>query len=89
MHRALVGSCNGTSWSPISCALCGIRTRVLAVADLTGDGKEEIVLIHADEMIIQWLTSESSYNRGHVDTHPTACSLSLMGEAENTGDAAS
>jgi hypothetical protein len=37
------------------------RQRVFAVADMTGDGKPEIMLVHPDTMTIQWMTSESGY----------------------------
>jgi hypothetical protein len=37
------------------------RQRVFTVADMTGDGKPEIMLVHPDTMTIQWMTSESGY----------------------------
>jgi hypothetical protein len=60
VKNSMVGSCGGTNIMH-TCATCGIGTRAFAVADMTGDGKEEMVLIHTDTMTIEWRTSESGY----------------------------
>lgn len=38
-----------------------MRTRAIAVPDMTGDGKAEIVFVQPDLMTISWATSESNY----------------------------
>jgi hypothetical protein len=59
--RAVVGACNGTEVVP-ACGSCGVRTKAFGVADMTGDGKEEIMLYNPHRTHIEWRTSESSHS---------------------------
>ncbi|GMU39119.1 MAG: hypothetical protein HS104_02385 [Polyangiaceae bacterium] len=34
---------------------------MVGVADMTGDGKSEILVVEPDSMTINWITSESGY----------------------------
>ena len=45
-----------------------VRQRVFAVADMTGDGKPEIMLVNPDTMTIRWMTSESGYTTAYSRT---------------------
>ena len=59
-RSSVVGACNGANLN-VACANCGVRSRVFAVGDMTGDGRDEIIAIHPDLMLIEWRASESSY----------------------------
>ncbi|MCE7891027.1 MAG: hypothetical protein DYH12_15245 [Sorangiineae bacterium PRO1] len=39
----------------------GFHPIVVGVADMTGDGKSEILVVEPDSMTINWITSESGY----------------------------
>ncbi|MCC6217596.1 MAG: VCBS repeat-containing protein [Polyangiaceae bacterium] len=60
-RTTVASSCNGGTAVNTSCAACGVRTRVVAVADMTGDGREELLLVQPDTGAIEWRTSESGY----------------------------
>ncbi|MCC6217233.1 MAG: hypothetical protein IT376_20410 [Polyangiaceae bacterium] len=60
-RNSVQGNCAGGALQTRLCSSCDIRTRVTPVADMTGDGREEIVLLHPDTMTIEWRTSESAY----------------------------
>ncbi len=55
----VAGACNGQNLNR-GCSRCGAGTRVFAVGDMTGDGREEIIILERT-MRIRWLTSESDY----------------------------
>ena len=58
---SVVGGCNGQSHN-VYCSWCPrTRRRVFAVPDMTGDGKDEIMMVMPDEMNIFWFSSESDY----------------------------
>lgn len=59
-RRALMSACNGDSVDR-GCSSCGIRTKAFGVSDMTGDGKDEIMLWNGHRMHIEWRTSESVY----------------------------
>jgi hypothetical protein len=59
-RQSLVGACNGTNMNP-TCSSCGVKARVVAVADMTGDGREELVVLDGENTRIEWRTSESGY----------------------------
>lgn len=54
-------ACNGPSSCQSFATLNRPRTMVFGVADMTGDGKSEILVVDPDSMTIHWLTSESGY----------------------------
>ena len=39
----------------------GVGSRVFPVADMTGDGGEEIIGVHPDTMSIEWRASDANY----------------------------
>lgn len=55
------GSCTGGVAQQLSCSTCDVRTRVVPVADMTGDGREELLLVHPDSMKLEWRVSEHAY----------------------------
>lgn len=68
-------SCGGANLN-VSCAGCGPKSRVFAVADMTGDGLPE-VLVYGFEGRLTWLTSESNYSSvgGNLAFDPDAVVL--------------
>lgn len=55
------GACSGGGQN-LYCTWCSrLRRRVWAVADMTGDGKPEILMLQPDSGTLYWLTSESDY----------------------------
>jgi len=74
------GNCPGGTNVAASCssANCSARTRVTAVASMTADGREELLLLNPDTGRLEWRTSESNYvsTGGSWDTgEPTALVL--------------
>lgn len=55
------GSCTGSTQTITYDYGNRVRQRVFAVADMTGDGNPEIMLVQPDGMTIRWMTSESGY----------------------------
>jgi hypothetical protein len=69
----VANSCTGTSQSVASSNAVTASRRVFAVADMTGDGKPDIMVVHPESTTIGWLTSESGFtafvSRADVGTH--------------------
>jgi len=59
--NATPGSCTGATQTVYYQYGSRVRQRVFGVADMTGDGKSDIMLVNPDTMRIQWMTSESGY----------------------------
>jgi len=59
----VVGDCNGGT-NALSAGTKRPRQRVFGVADMTGDGKSEILIVEPEGGIVRWLTSESGYTSG-------------------------
>jgi hypothetical protein len=59
------GACNGQDHN-VYCSWCpGVRRRVWAVSDMTGDGKTEILMLSPDTMTLHWFTSESDFTTAY------------------------
>ncbi len=64
----VVNSCTGSTASVYYTYGNRVRQRVFAVADMTGDGKSEIMMVHPETMTIRWMTSESGYTTANNRT---------------------
>jgi hypothetical protein len=58
------GDCSGAYSFVAPAGITRIRQRVYGVADMTGDGVNDILVVDADAGTIRWLTSESGYATG-------------------------
>jgi hypothetical protein len=54
-------TCNGSWTCPSFATLNRPRNMVFGVADMTGDGKAEVLVVNPDTMTFNWITSESGY----------------------------
>lgn len=54
-------ACNGTATNQSFAALNRPRNIVFGVADMTGDGKSEILVVEPDILTVNWVTSDSGY----------------------------
>lgn len=59
--NATPGGCTGSTQSIYYQFGNRVRQRAFAVADMTGDGRPEIMLVQPDAMQIQWMKSEDGY----------------------------
>lgn len=55
--------CSGST-NVLSAGVARPRQRVYGVADMTGDGRSEILIVEPDAGIVRWRTSESGYTTG-------------------------
>lgn len=59
--NATPSTCTGSEQTIDHQSTNRVRQRVFGVADMTGDGQGEIMVVQPDTMTIQWLTSDDGY----------------------------
>jgi hypothetical protein len=68
----VIGDCSGGTNTLNIIGVTRPRQRVFGVADMTGDGMSEILVVNPDAAIVRWLTSESGYTSGAYVTFSDA-----------------
>jgi hypothetical protein len=66
--NATPGTCTGTTQTIYYQYGNRVRQRAFGVADMTGDGRPEIMLVQPDTMQIQWMKSDNDYTQVNVRT---------------------